>query len=183
MNKFPAIFLGASLVLASAVYSAEGLTNLYWRANKVRTSDGVVVLGKVDAERLLVKFKIVDAVDGDELLSASGYAGNVHTAAMAKLDNSITMVNKDGGIKSDTGKRETLSAESATYKKDVKVIISSYVVYSADLLKSFELSIDDSEHTVAAGDKSIKSIINDLALYEENVINKAKSAPTFVGRY
>jgi ferredoxin-fold anticodon binding domain-containing protein len=183
LNKFPAIFLGASFVLASAVYNVEELTNLYWRANKIRTSDGVVVLGKVDAERLLVKFRIIDAVDGDELLSASGYAGNVHSAAMTKLENSVAILNKEGGIKTDAGKSEALSIESASYKKDVKVIISSYVVYSADLLKSFELSIDNSEYTVAAGDKSIKSIISDLALYEENIIDKAKSAPTFVGRY
>lgn len=182
MNKFCAICLAGAAMVSMAIYKANDLTALYWESNKIYTSDGVVRLGKVNSERVMIEFSIRNMNSNEKMIAVDSYVDDVKSKAIAELETLLASVNKDGGIKGADGKKELLKIENATYKDDVEITKRAYVVYVSEYMPRFELTIDQSEYIVKAGEKPIYKMIADLDGYTTVVSGKAVNAPSFINR-
>lgn len=182
MGKSGFVILSIAVVAASAVYKTDDLLDLLDRRNVIRTSDGVVRLGKVNAERVKVDFKIQSTKSNEVLLQSSTFMGGAFAEAEKELSKQVAAVNKEGGIKGEDGKKESLDTRTATYKDDVKITKRTYIVYSSETMPFFELTLDNSEEVVSAGTKSIYSMISELQEYDQKAAVLAEKAPSFLGR-
>lgn len=138
------VILGLSIVVAAGIYAAPSLIKEFVGQNVIKTTNGVVRLGKIYNEALKVRLEMKNSETGVVFISVDVGADQVSNAGIKELENIIKAMNKEAG-----GKEEKLSADAVALKVGMTITVTSYVSYRSEYQPAYELTLD--EHVTTAG--------------------------------
>lgn len=169
--KYPLIAF--SLVASSAIISMSNIEHFITdQQNNLMLENGKIRLGKVYEERVNTDIEIIKKEDNSNVLSVNAPTKDIFNKAESYIKDQIDLLNKNGGVPDENGKKTKLDYQTVNWTTDVIVKKTTTVTYRSEYTNNFMLTIDSSEETIPANSKPISAVIQSLQFYSQKMIGE-----------
>lgn len=173
------VVASVTAIACATLVSVEPIDRYLSDQNILQTSSGAVRLGKVNKELLMTEFSVRNAEDGSLLLSGTTKTPEIYEFALGKFKKQIESINKDGGVKAESGKKEKLDYRTAAWTYDTILKTRTYILYEAERTPSFELILDESETPIQKSTGIYKNL-NELINYQTTMMRQFSNTKHFL---